>query len=585
MGDPAMKVLLVAINSKFIHSNLALRYLRAYCGKEHSIDLVEFSINDHIGRIVREIYLARPDVVAFSCYIWNIREVLMVADTLKRVMERCVIILGGPEVSFDAGDIMRDNPAVDYIVAGEGEETFRELLHILEDGGNPARVKGLSYRYGGEIAISPARPLIRDLDLIPFPYQEGFSGLENKIIYYETSRGCPFNCQYCLSSTVRGVRYFSLERVERELAMFVNAGIPQVKLVDRTFNCNPARAKHIFKALISLGGRTNFHFEMAGDLIDDEMLDILRQAPPGLFEFEIGVQSTNPDTIHEIQRKMDFDALAGTVIRLREGQNIHLHLDLIAGLPGEDYASFKRSFNDVYFLRPNRLQLGFLKLLKGSGLRLKAEEYGYQYTQYPPYKVLKNSYMGYDEIAKLEMIEDLVEKYYNSGRFKYTLDYLVGCHHSNPFEFFEGFMEFWKSKGYEGFSYTQIRLYEILLEYALTLDKVDHRLLKDIMRFDWVSYEKPSRYPEGLEPPQMPDLGKAIDSFFKNRENVLRFMPHLKEYTSRQVSRMAHIEVFEYDMVEGVKSGVYPPSITYVLFDYNVENRIFRRSNFHKVEL
>ncbi|MFO7295501.1 MAG: B12-binding domain-containing radical SAM protein [Clostridia bacterium] len=580
-----MKVILVAINSKFIHSNLALRYLKAYCGKEHSIDVMEFSINDNIERIIREIYLARPDVVAFSCYIWNIRQVLMVADTLKRIMDRCPIVLGGPEVSFDAGDIMRDNPAVDYIVVGEGEETFRELLQILEDNGDPAQVKGLVYRHGREIVVNPARPLIRDLDQIPFPYQDGFAGLENKIVYYETSRGCPFNCQYCLSSTIPGVRYFSLERVEKELELFVKAGIPQVKLVDRTFNCNPARAKRIFKTLISLGGQTNFHFEMAGDLIDEEMLDILKQAPPGLFEFEIGVQSTNPNTIHEIQRKMDFDALARTVERLRRGENIHLHLDLIAGLPEEDYASFKRSFNDVYFLRPNMLQLGFLKLLKGSGLRLRAAQYGYEYTQYPPYKVLKNNYMAYDEIAKLEMIEDLVEKYYNSGRFKYTLDYLIGCHHNNPFEFFEGFMEFWKARGYEGFSYSPIRLYEILLEYGLTMDNADHRLLKNIMRFDWVSYEKPSRYPEGLEPPQMPGLGKAVDSFFKNRENILKFMPYLEGYTPRQISRMAHIEAFEYDVVEGAKSGFYPHSITYVLFDYNVENKIFRRSNFYKVSL
>jgi radical SAM superfamily enzyme YgiQ (UPF0313 family) len=585
MEEPVMKVLLVAINSKFIHSNLALRYLKAYCGKEHSMDLLEFSINDHIERIIREIYLARPDVVAFSCYIWNIREVLMVADTLKRVMDRCAIVLGGPEVAFDAGDVMRDNPAVDYIVAGEGEETFHELLHILEDKGNPAQVKGLVYRHGRDIVVNPARPLIQDLDMIPFPYQDGFAGLENKVIYYETSRGCPFNCQYCLSSTIPGVRYFSLERVERELALFVKAGIPQVKLVDRTFNCNPARAKHIFKTLISLGGQTNFHFEMAGDLIDDEMLDILGQAPPGLFQFEIGVQSTNPETVHEIQRKMDFDALARAVARLRDNENIHLHLDLIAGLPEEDYASFKRSFNDVYFLRPNRIQLGFLKLLKGSGLRLKAEQYGYEYTQYPPYKVLKNNHITYDEIAKLEMIEDLVEKYYNSGRFKYTLEYLISCHDDNPFEFFERFMAFWKGKGYEGLSYSQIRLYEILLEYGLTLDNVDHRLLTNIMRFDWVSQEKPSRYPEGIEPPQIPGLSKAVDSFFKSEENVLKFMPHLKGYTPRQISRMAHIEVFEYDVVEGVKSGVYPPFITYVLFDYNVGNRIFRRSNFHKVRL
>ena len=295
-----MKILLVALNSKYIHSNLALRYIKSYCSNHSSMELMEFSINDRIERMVGQIFLAKPDLVAFSCYIWNIKEVLMVSDTIKRVIKHSKIVLGGPEVSFDAADIIRNNPGVDFIVMGEGESTFWQLLDALKNDGDLSRVRGLAYRQEDKNIVNPPQPLIADLDTIPFPYEDGFSGLENKIIYYETSRGCPFNCQYCLSSTFSGVRFFSLERVKKELEIFIKAGISQVKLVDRTFNCNPERAKEIFRTILELGGNTNFHFEMAGHLIDREMLDILKQAPPGLFQFEIGVQSTNPATLDDI---------------------------------------------------------------------------------------------------------------------------------------------------------------------------------------------------------------------------------------------------------------------------------------------
>ncbi|MGI6189490.1 MAG: B12-binding domain-containing radical SAM protein [Clostridiales bacterium] len=578
-----MKTLLVALNSKFIHSNLALRYIKAYCDGYHDMELMEFSINDRIERIVGQIFLAEPDLVAFSCYIWNIKEVLMAADTIKRVLKHCKVVLGGPEVSFDAAEIIEDNPGIDFIVMGEGERTFAHLLDTLQKGGDLSRVKGLAYRQGNETIVNPPQPLISDLDSIPFPYQDGFSDLENKIVYYETSRGCPFNCQYCLSSTFSGVRFFPLDRVKRELEIFVKAGIPQVKLVDRTFNCNPERAKDIFKTILELGGKTNFHFEMAGNLIDQEMIDILKQAPPGLFQFEIGVQSTNPDTLDAIRRKTDFDALAGAVARIRDGENIHVHLDLIAGLPNEDYRSFRRSFNDVYYLAPNRLQLGFLKLLKGSGLRIRADEYGYEYTQYPPYQVLKSQHISYEELLKLETIEDLVEKYYNSRGFQHTLDYIINSHFKNPFDFFENFAEYWEKNGHDSLSYSRIRLYEILLEYGLKLRDIDHRLFKNIMRFDWVSQSKPSRYPAGLEPVKIPGMGKAIDLFFKDEDNLRKFLPHLRSYTPRQISRRAHIEMFDYDIVEGISTGRYSPKTTFVLFDYMIENKIFRKSRYYNI--
>ncbi|NLX71451.1 MAG: DUF4080 domain-containing protein [Clostridiales bacterium] len=580
-----MKVLLVALNSKFIHSNLALRYIRAYCRDYNSMEIMEFSINDNIDRIIGRIFLAEPDLIAFSCYIWNINEVLMVADSIKRVLKDCIIVLGGPEVSFGAADIMKDNPGIDFIVIGEGERTFRQLLDGLDNKDDFSRIKGLAYRQGDEVVVTPPQPLISDLNTIPFPYKDGFEGLENKIIYYESSRGCPFNCQYCLSSTFSGVRYLPLDRVKRELELFIKAGIPQVKLVDRTFNCNPERSKQIFRTILELGGNTNFHFEMAGHLIDQEMIDILKQAPPGLFQFEIGVQSTNPKTLDAIQRKDDFNALAEAVTQILAGENIHIHLDLIAGLPEEDYETFKHSFNDVYSLKPNRLQLGFLKLLKGSGLRIRADQYGYEYTQYPPYKVLKNRYISYRQLLKLELIEDLVEKYYNSHCFQHTLDYLIEEHFGDPFSFFEDFAVYWKENNYDALSYSRIRLYEILLEYGLGLKGIDQRLLRNIMRFDWVSQAKPSRYPEGLEPKEIPGMGKAVDLFFKDEDNVLKYLPHLKDYTSRQISRMAHIEVFEYDILEGISAGRYLPKTTYVLFDYNIDNKIFRKSRYYTITL
>jgi radical SAM superfamily enzyme YgiQ (UPF0313 family) len=585
MGGTVMKVLLTTLNSKFIHSNLAIRYLKAYCGNDYSMEIHEFTINDNIERVVGDIYLRSPDVVAFSCYIWNIRETLMIVDTLKRIMNRCIIVLGGPEVSFDPADIMGDNPSIDIIIVGEGEETFHEFLSVLKVGGDLSTVKGLAYRSGNEIIVNSPRPLISDLDTIPFPYSDGSSGLENKIIYYETSRGCPFNCQYCLSSTMAGVRYFSLSRVDKELEFFIRAGVPQVKLVDRTFNCHPDRAKHIFRTILSLEGKTNFHFEMAGNLIDQEMLDILRQAPPGLFQFEIGVQSTNPQTIELIQRKTDFSRLSKMVKQIGSYQNIHLHLDLIAGLPGEDYQSFKHSFNDIFDLSPNRIQLGFLKLLKGSGLRLDAQQYGYQFTTYPPYQVLKNRNISYSELLKLERIEDLVEKYYNAHGFQHTLSYLIQYHNNNAFEFFENFMVFWQNEGYLGLSYSKIRLYEILLEYGFEVKGVNRQLLRNIMRFDWVSQQKPARYPRGLQPRPYLGLRKAVDDFFKIEENIDKFLPHLKEYTSRQISRMAHIEMFEYDILTGIEKGEYLSVPSAILFDYNIPIKIFQKSRCYNVEL
>jgi len=581
-----MKILLTTLNSKYIHSNLAIRYLKSYCRSEYpDITVREFTINDNMDLIVAEIYKEKADFIGFSCYIWNIGETLQIANTLKQVLPGCKIALGGPEVSFDALQILNQNLAVDFIIRGEGEETFKELLNALHRGGQLSDIKGLSYRANGQVYENEERPLIENLDDIPFAYDEGFDGLDNKIIYYETSRGCPFNCQYCLSSTITGVRFLSMERIRKDLEVFIRNRIPQVKLVDRTFNCHPKRAREIFKMILEMGGETNFHFEMAGDLIDEETLEILSKAPPGLFQFEIGVQSTNQSTLRAIDRRNDFDKLVRNVKAIRSFENIHLHLDLIAGLPNEDYRSFHRSFNDVFSLKPHRLQLGFLKLLKGSGLRLQADQYGYVYRTYPPYEVLKSHDISYEELLMLKGIEDLLEKYYNTHRFEYTLRYLISLWGDDAFAFFEDFAAYWEGKDLFQLSHNQLRMYEILLEYGESLRDVDKRILVELLRFDYCLYEKPVRYPKGMEPVRTASQNEAIHEFFKDRENRERYFPHMKEYTDKQIARMAHIEIFEYDVLAQPDEIKDTRRTTAILFDYQIPNKIFRRCRYHKIDL
>ncbi len=579
-----MRILLTTLNSKFIHSNLALRYLRSSCKDlPATVVMDEFTINDNLQDVIGNIYRHNPDIVALSCYIWNIRETLMLVESLKKVMDRLTIVLGGPEVSFDSISLMEENPDIDVIVRGEGEITFPLLMDSLISAKPLDKIKGITFREGDQIIENEDRPLIKDLDTIPFPYYDGFDGLENRIVYYETSRGCPFECQYCLSSVSHGVRFFSLDRVKRDIQTFIDAKIPQVKLVDRTFNCNPKRARDIFRMIMEMGGDTNFHFEICGDLLDEETLDLLEDAPHGLFQFEIGVQSTREETLEVIKRKTDFDRLKERVNRLREYRNIHLHLDLIAGLPGEDYMSFQRSFNHVYKLWPDRLQLGFLKLLKGSGIRNDAHSWDYRFLSYPPYEVLQNRDITYGEILKLKDVEDLVEKYYNTHRFEYSLKYLGHIFGGDYYALYERFAKYWREKGYTKISHSLIRLYEILLEFGLGLDGVNTEYFKDLVKLDYVSQQKPSRYPKGIESDLKEEDKQGIRRFFNNPENISRYLPHLAQYTPSQISRMAHIEIFDYDVTAQRDTGNMTKKPTYVLFDYNIKNKIFEKSRWTKI--
>jgi len=495
-----MKILLTTLNSKYIHSNLAIRYLAAYCRDEFpGIEIREFTINANLGQVTGELYRVEAGVIGFSCYIWNIEATLKIVEVLKKTAPNLVIILGGPEVSFEVEELMNLNPGVDYVIAGEGEKPFRELLQNLRDnpGGLPD-IPGVSYRRNGQVVTGDPAPLLSDLDLIPSPYAGSLEGLENKIIYYESSRGCPFNCQYCLSSTTRGLRFFSLDRVKEDLGRLLAAGVKQVKLVDRTFNCHRERCLAILNFIREHdNGRTNFHLEVAADLFDRETIETLGRLRPGLVQLEIGVQSTKPETLELIQRKMDFQKVREVIPALGAKGNVHLHLDLIAGLPGESYETFARSFNDVYRLKPDRLQLGFLKLLKGSGLRKRAADLGLVYGSSPPYEILGTPVLKYDDILNLKAIEEMVELYYNTHRFRQTVSLLEEVF-PDPFRLYESLAAFWRANDRHLTGQGKAELYRNLWEFAVSVVPGRIGRYKAALAGDYLAHGQNKKIPQWL---------------------------------------------------------------------------------------
>lgn len=460
-----MKILLTAVNAKYIHSNLAIYSIRANA-KEYreNIQLAEYTINQYPEDILQDIYRKSPDVLAFSCYIWNIRHIRELVRELHKVLPQVPIWLGGPEASYDAGRILKQYPEVTGVLLGEGEETFYELCRYY-DGKRSSleEIRGIACRRGEEIFIGePA--LVDDLNSLSFAYDD-FDDFEHKIIYYESSRGCPFSCSYCLSSVDKCVRFRDPELVKKELQKFIDARVKQVKFVDRTFNCKPSHAMEIWKYLIEHdNGVTNFHFEAAADLMTKEELALIKTMRKGLIQLEIGVQSTNEQTICEIRRRMDFSKVADVVMKIRQYGNVHQHLDLIAGLPLEDYQSFAKSFDEVFALRPEQLQLGFLKVLKGSLMFEKAEEYQLGYRSEPPYEVLSTKWLSYDEMIRLKGIEQIVELYYNSHQYDRTLEEVLS-HEESAFRFFEDFAEEYRSKGYHLVNHSRKEKYYIFREF------------------------------------------------------------------------------------------------------------------------
>ena len=548
-----MKILLAASNAKYIHSNLAVYDLKAYSSDydEHVI-LREYTINQPKDEILKDIYSSGADVVCFSCYIWNISFVRELIRDLVKILPKTAFWAGGPEVSYDAEKFLTEMPEMTGVMVGEGEKTFHDLLEFYIDGKDSLEeISGIAYRTGDKIIHNGWRELM-DLSAIPFVY-EHLEKFENRIIYYESSRGCPFSCSYCLSSIDKKLRFRDLELVKKELQFFLDHRVPQVKFVDRTFNCKHEHAMTIWKYILEHdNGVTNFHFEISADLLREEEMELMSQMRPGLIQLEIGVQSTNPETIRAIHRHMDLKKLEHCVNRVHSFRNIHQHLDLIAGLPYEDYDTFHQSFNDVYRMKPDQLQLGFLKVLKGSLMQKEAEVYGIVYKEKEPYEVLSTNWLTYGEVLKLKMVESMVEVYYNSGQFWHTLEYLVPFE-KDAFTFYEKLGSFYEKKGYSEISHSRMRRYEILLEYLQEETDVPTEVAAQKMLYDLYLREKLKKRP--VFAPDQKQYETAVWNYRKNN----------------QVSKTAHIEVFE--------NG------TVILFDYEKRDPLSNNAYTEVVQL
>ena len=548
-----MKILLAACNAKYIHSNLAVYDLKAYSSDydEHVI-LREYTINQPKDEILKDIYSSGADVVCFSCYIWNISFVRELIRDLVKILPKTAFWAGGPEVSYDAEKFLTEMPEMTGVMVGEGEKTFHDLLEFYIDGKDSLEeISGIAYRTGDKIIHNGWRELM-DLSAIPFVY-EHLEKFENRIIYYESSRGCPFSCSYCLSSIDKKLRFRDLELVKKELQFFLDHRVPQVKFVDRTFNCKHEHAMTIWKYILEHdNGVTNFHFEISSDLLREEEMELMSQMRPGLIQLEIGVQSTNPETIRAIHRHMDLKKLEHCVNRVHSFRNIHQHLDLIAGLPYEDYDTFHQSFNDVYQMKPDQLQLGFLKVLKGSLMQKEAEVYGIVYKEKEPYEVLSTNWLTYGEVLKLKMVESMVEVYYNSGQFWHTLEYLVPLE-KDAFTFYEKLGSFYEKKGYSEISHSRMRRYEILLEYLQEETDVPTEVAAQKMLYDLYLREKLKKRP--VFAPDQKQYETAVWNYRKNN----------------QVSKTAHIEVFE--------NG------TVILFDYEKRDPLSNNAYTEVVQL
>lgn len=554
-------ILLAAINAKYIHSNLAVYSLKAYAKKyQNQIGLAEYTINQNLDDILKGIYRDHPEVLCISCYIWNISYVKNLIREVHKVLPDTAIWLGGPEVSYDARKVLEEHPEVTGVMKGEGEVTFLELAGFYLEGiSELAKIEGITYRDGDQIQENPWRG-ITDLSTIPFVYKD-LEKFENRIIYYESSRGCPFSCSYCLSSIDKKLRFRDLELVKEELQFFLDHNVPQVKFVDRTFNCKHDHAMAIWKYLIAHdNGITNFHFEVAADLLNEEEIALIRTMRPGMIQLEIGVQSTNPDTIREIHRKMDFAQVSEVVTRVQEGHNVHQHLDLIAGLPYEDYDSFGKSFCDVYQLRPQQLQLGFLKVLKGSFMYQAAPEYGCVCQSREPYEVLYTRWLPYDDVLRLKLVEEMVEVYYNSNQFGKTLRAIEKLF-DNPFALYEALGAFYDKKGYMDISHTRIRRYEILQEFLQEyVDEEQMDYYRQLMICDLYAREKMKTRPAWAK--DLKAYKRDIREFYLKEEETHEYLPEYEGYDEKQLARMTHLERMDYDPDTGVREPCW------ILFDY-----------------
>lgn len=583
-----MKFLLAAVNAKYIHSNPAIYSLRAYSVQKDSelekhIELAEYTINQPFQDILADIYARMPDCVAFSCYIWNIGMVKDIVRELAKILPETRIWLGGPEVSYNAEELLEEMPFLTGIMVGEGEVTFHELLMFYrqggpEDNGGLEQTDGIVFRKRGQGGICRTGDrALTDISSIPFFYDDADIGdFHNRILYYESSRGCPYRCSYCLSSIDKTVRLRILNLVEKELQFFLEKKVPQVKFVDRTFNCNHSHAMGIWRFIKEQdNGITNFHFEISADILTEEEITLLQSLRPGLVQLEIGVQSTNPVTIREIRRHMDWERLRRIVAALQEKDNIHIHLDLIAGLPYEDFHSFRNSFNEVYACRPEQLQLGFLKVLKGSYMYEKASEYEIHYTDKPPYEVLFTKWLPYSQVLKLKRVEEMVELYYNSSQFAHTLPVLEKAF-PDPFRLYEQLAEYYEEKGYFVNNPARAYRYQVLLDFALSADPDNMTLYRQLLTLDMYLRENMKSRPAFALPlREQQEAKEKINGFYRREECSPSFLKEYVEdgYNARQMARMTHIECFTFPVWEKENpQGNGGGAVYYLLFDYRKRN-------------
>ena len=561
-----MKILLTAINAKYIHSNPAVYSLSAYANGNLSeeekekcqVEIAEYTINHRTETIIADIYKKKPDVLNFSCYIWNWEYVQEVMTELHKLMPNVPIYLGGPEVSFTAETIQKQYPFLAGIMIGEGEETFLELCRAYIENRDAKLLAGISGEPRGLVNIND----------IPFFYDD-MSAFEHRIVYYESSRGCPYRCSYCLSSIDKTVRLRDLELVKKELQFFLDLKIPQVKFIDRTFNCNRDHACEVWQYIHENdNGITNFHFEISADILTDRELDILEKMRPGLVQLEIGVQSTNPETIKEINRVMNIDKLRDVVAKIHSFKNIHQHLDLIAGLPYEDYETFQKSFNDVYSMKPQQLQLGFLKVLKGAKMWEKAEEYGIAYTEKPPYEVLFTNWITYEEILRLKQVEEMVEIYYNSNQFTYTLA-MLEMEFETSFRLYEALADYYVEKGYALQNPARGYRYQILLDFCIEKAPEKEDMYRELLTFDIYLREKMKTRPAFAKTQDtLKDVSREI---YQKEEENRELLPAYGEYNSKQLSKMTHLEEFAYSVwKQGECKKLLEEQL--IIFDYNDRN-------------
>lgn len=551
-----MKILLVGINAKYIHSNPAIYSLKAYGEKytNQEIEIAEYTINQQKELILRDIFSKRPDMVCFSCYLWNITLVTHLVEELHEIMPRVVLWLGGPEVSYESEKWLKALPMIKGIMLGEGEKTFSMLVSSYEEGSTYSleEIAGLHFWQDGELIVTGVREPM-DMDELVFPYRD-LKDFENRIIYYETSRGCPFSCAYCLSAAEHHLRFRSMDLVKQELSFFIDAKVKQVKLIDRTFN---ASHRHFWEILQFLkekdNGVTNFHFEIAGDLLNAKEIALLQSLRPGLVQLEIGVQSTREETLQLIHRKTDMALLKENVEQLKKNGNMHLHLDLIAGLPKESFVSFQNSFNEVYRMGGNELQLGFLKMLRGAPMQDMAEDYGIVCSKTPPYEVLFTDDITYEELVLLKEVEEMLEIYHNSGQFRYGEEELL-AYEESPFSFYQNLASFYKEKGYPVLMSARQKRYEILLEYRkekqwkqpglqnaeISLEDACEKLRIALVKDYYLRENAKARPSFAPEISQSKDL---IATFYEKEENRHRYFEAYDGYEVKQIARMTHAEV------------------------------------------